>query len=511
MDNLHRVVRLSLYFLVGLFLGGVSVLSYAETIAATAYAPNTYTIPANRHFNLTNAAGTWTTFSTACATGYAAGGWTSCDAGCVDNGTQADSTVAAQGWGKTTGACGWRFSVTTMFTCPTNYTKQSGTPPTCRNNVTVYTCPTGQNWTLEGQSCTRPDCVAPEVRDPETGICTAPPCLAKGTTYSSGYYLMGTSPAAPFNAVTCTGSCLVSFSGYVPGGVSLVDGISTYYAQGEWQYLGPNETCSGATTPSASTAPPPPTCGPNQYYGTINDKEVCVDATTGQPASTTPAPTPGPSTTSDTTTSPDGSTTKTETTTNPDRSSTTTTTTTSGDGTSTTTTTSTEAAPGTDPQKSLCEANPNLPECKASQGFCAENPDSPICKTSSFGGACGAFTCDGDAIQCAIARDQHQRNCTMFDTATSLSTLGEQAAAGTDPQASSYPTAPGQQQTINLASSIDTTNPFASGCLQDKSFTIMTSTLVIPFSNICPYLEAMGNIVLAFALLAAARIAFSGV
>ena len=110
-----------------------------------------------------------------------------------------------------------------------------------------------------------------------------------------------------------------------------------------------------------------------------------------------------------------------------------------------------------------------------------------------------------------MAKEQHKRNCTMFDTPTPLSQLGDQVAAGNDPQAANYPTAPGQQQTINLGSAIDTTNPLASGCLQDKSFTFMSTTLVIPFSNICPYLEMMGQIVLAFSLLMAARITFSGV
>ena len=99
----------------------------------------------------------------------------------------------------------------------------------------------------------------------------------------------------------------------------------------------------------------------------------------------------------------------------------------------------------------------------------------------------------------------------MFDTDTAESTLGKQAAAGNDPQAPNYPTAPGKVETVNLATAIDTTNPFAGGCLQDKSFQIMTTTLVIPFSNICPFLETMGQIVLAFSLLMAARIAFSGV
>lgn len=110
-----------------------------------------------------------------------------------------------------------------------------------------------------------------------------------------------------------------------------------------------------------------------------------------------------------------------------------------------------------------------------------------------------------------MAKEQHKRNCTMFDTATPLSTLGDQIAAGNDPLASSYPTAAGQQQTVNLSTAIDTSNPFATGCLQDKSFTIMTTTLVIPFSNICAYLEMMGQIVLVFSLLMAARIMYSGV
>lgn len=39
-----------------------------------------------------------------------------------------------------------------------------------------YTCPTGQNWTLQGSLCTRPDCQAGETRNPATGICELPAC-----------------------------------------------------------------------------------------------------------------------------------------------------------------------------------------------------------------------------------------------------------------------------------------------------------------------------------------------
>lgn len=36
---------------------------------------------------------------------------------------------------------------------------------------TGYECPANQNWTLSGATCVRPDCVAPDVRDPATGRC----------------------------------------------------------------------------------------------------------------------------------------------------------------------------------------------------------------------------------------------------------------------------------------------------------------------------------------------------
>lgn len=74
--------------------------------------------------------------------------------------------------------------------------------------------------------------------------------------------------------------------------------------------------------------------------------------------------------------------------------------------------------------------------------YCANNPKSSVCagkvdksgstrgqeqgsgsdggdgdgEGSSFGGSCVAgFTCDGDAIQCAMAREQHIRNCKLID------------------------------------------------------------------------------------------------
>jgi len=47
----------------------------------------------------------------------------------------------------------------------------------------TFSCPAGQNWTLSGNQCTRPDCVAPATRDAATGQCKGP-CEA-GTPVTS--------------------------------------------------------------------------------------------------------------------------------------------------------------------------------------------------------------------------------------------------------------------------------------------------------------------------------------
>lgn len=42
--------------------------------------------------------------------------------------------------------------------------------------VASKVCPDGQNWTLSGANCTRPDCVAPQTRDQADGVCKTPVC-----------------------------------------------------------------------------------------------------------------------------------------------------------------------------------------------------------------------------------------------------------------------------------------------------------------------------------------------
>lgn len=140
--------------------------------------------------------------------------------------------------------------------------------------------------------------------------------------------------------------------------------------------------------------------------------------------------------------------------------------------------------------------------------YCQKNPTDKVCKRSdsSFGGSCSAFTCDGDAIQCAIAREQHQRNCTLYDTSTSLSDLGNQVATDSDPLKLSHPALPANRLTVNLSSSLDTSKNFTASCPADKIVMVQGQEITIPFSKLCPYLQFMGAVVVAFSLLGAMRI-----
>lgn len=60
-------------------------------------------------------------------------------------------------------------------TCPAGYSQTNYTGYVM---CAGYQCPAGQNWTLSGSQCTRPDCVAPQVRNADTGICETPACPA---------------------------------------------------------------------------------------------------------------------------------------------------------------------------------------------------------------------------------------------------------------------------------------------------------------------------------------------
>lgn len=295
--------------------------------------------------------------------------------------------------------------------CGTGFTLDK-TLGACKATTQSYSCPTGQNWTLSGTSCTRPDCVSPQVRQSD-GTCAAPPCVPD-TVVSSGFYDMGVSPKGFDDKISvCANGCQATFYGYAPYGTSLVGGVTHYWAQGEYRVApgasGNGTTCTSGTAPTQSAAIAPDTCGATQGKAMMNGKTVCINTTTGQPADTNGVPPdttakPGNSTTTNKTADPTtGSTTTTTTTTAPDGSTSVVTTTcdASGDNCSTSTTNTPGSGGGTGAWTGGGSGSggagggtgdsddPTGTTDDSTNDFCAENPDNEMCAKIKAGTGAG--------------------------------------------------------------------------------------------------------------------------
>lgn len=135
-------------------------------------------------------------------------------------------------------------------------------------------------------------------------------------------------------------------------------------------------------------------------------------------------------------------------------------------------------------------------------GFCAENPNSQQCETGSFGGSCSAgFSCDGDAVMCAIALDQHKRSCEIFEPGGPGAAALEAERAKTELSSSEVDISP-------AAFSVDPLIP--SACIPDRAVTVVGKTFMVPFSSVCPSLALIGNVFFAVSFLLAARIVARG-
>lgn len=342
-----------------------------------------------------------------------------------------------------------------------------------QQNFNEYQCLSG--WTLDGTNCTL-------------------------TTYScpTGYTLSGTTcnqnvaPAGEEGPQMCIPASASPGAGACYNG-TLYDyrSASNQFAiDGVQQWCGPTQSSGqpcAASTPQGATGSPS-ACPAGKVPGLINGQTVCLGAGDNNPAVSV-------ETQKQTTTNSQGqSTTSTTTSTTTDRGgsgATRTTTTTNPDGSSTTTTSST---------------NPGATKTEM-QRFCDQNPETTICRRSTWGGACGAFACDGDAVQCAIAREMHQRNCQLFETSSALSELGNAIAAGNDPQASQNPALEANRQTTSLTGSISQETFLGQGGLADQQIVVSPSlTVTLPWSQLNQYLSYMGAIVVAFALVFAARL-----
>lgn len=181
----------------------------------------------------------------------------------------------------------------------------------------LYTCPAGQNWTLSGQTCTRPDCVAPATRMPD-GTC-GDPCAARAQDAPvTGWYPSAVGQPSLESSQYCDSGCTVGLNAS-PTGTSYANKTTRWQQYSKVQ-LGYSCTGGLASVPSSGTAglqpvepPKNPPCAASEGVLTSSSGTVaCVPS--GVPGASTPVVTK----TKETTPYPDGSAKVTETTTTRD-------------------------------------------------------------------------------------------------------------------------------------------------------------------------------------------------
>lgn len=152
----------------------------------------------------------------------------------------------------------------------------------------IQTCPMGQNWTLSGSTCSRPDCVAPQVRQTD-GTCGAPAeCPSSGSSYGGeGLYNLGPSGATSYCS---SNGCLVMFQGTWPthktsSGQLLGTGSLVYTGGGPQGACTPSPSMPTVGTGGQSSTKPP--CASGEGVLTSSSGTVaCVPP--GIPSSSTP-------------------------------------------------------------------------------------------------------------------------------------------------------------------------------------------------------------------------------
>lgn len=195
----------------------------------------------------------------------------------------------------------------------------------------------------------------------------------------------------------------------------------------------------------------------------------------------------------------------------------TTTTTTSPDGSSSTST-------GQSTLREYCSKSPGDPQCVAAglglptsvaggasgAGAGAGSGGGGDGSSAGFGGSCQAgWTCtgDSDAVTCAIATEQHRRDCQFAlnfgdATSTSLDQKGAAMYAAGDLGDADHPRRVGNVSSSGIGT-FDQTNLLGGSCPADRTIaTVRGSAVVLPLSKLCNPAQLLGQVLLGFTALA---------
>lgn len=276
----------------------------------------------------------------------------------------------------------------------------------------------------------------------------------------------------------------------VRGGTTYLSASGDNFIAGPWSYTGGTCANDGLGTGLAEA---PSSCPKGKCPGTVNGAQVCVACVSVSEQKTTTFSNSGNATSSGgTITTSSGGTSSTATTSC------------IGNQCTTTTTTQTTNSDGSTGNATVSKTEPK-------SDFCISNPKAEACKGdgSSWGGSCGAFSCDGDAVTCAIAQASWKSACALdIEPTDSKVQAGNAAITGGDRPAGH----PGNNPSSSLfTANLDQTNPYGSACPADIPLNVMGNVVSIPLSSACDTFKFMGQVAVAFTLLAAAFVIFGGV
>jgi hypothetical protein len=351
-------------------------------------------------------------------------------------------------------------------------------------------CPS--NSTAAGGSCTCNTGYSPNAGATACeSIASSCATIIAGANAVGGTYSFTANVAAPGGTQFCSGGCSIE---------ATTGGFRKDGSQWVGTFLGP---FTASTTSCAEAAPVPAAsttaCPVGQVSGTVNGTTVCVPASVTADKSSSAASAPAGAASAPTAVStPDG----TEVAIPPGGSVTRETTCDAG---GCTTTTRVRDGGGSLVGK--------YDDTKPKDTFCKENPETTICKATSFSSTCAGAgatqACDGDAIQCAIAKDQLLRHCQLFDQTGATKTIGDDAIARGDTRASDHPGATANITTAAMGpSSFDQTDLIGNTCPADQTIAVGSSSVVMPWSQLCTPAQWLGTILVGITALACVFIAF---
>lgn len=142
-------------------------------------------------------------------------------------------------------------------------------------------------------------------------------------------------------------------------------------------------------------------------------------------------------------------------------------------------------------------------EEKTQGDACKEAPDLKQCKedTGITGSCAGAFQCKGDGLQCAMALEQHKRNCELFEKQNDFSRLFDELKSAQSKEGTL------QGTEVDLAGHFKVDSVIGNGvCPADITVMVMDRPIPVRLSDFCQYFNAMGYMLFLGACISCLRI-----